>query len=209
MLVRPRGDARLELEATGRYADGWLAPEGRISVWGHTGTVTLTLSSPVPTTVTFRWPGHTKRLVVGKQPQRVELPVASVPFVAGYRASSYGRVGERVVSRSCFGSRVTGGSMSGGMRRRIGMLLLRHARPLRDRRRDEHGTCNVCGEMSRHVYNSWILPRAMTAKWRDERVTTAFVRCESLFCQRIARLKTSTVLGTVSPARSSNIGAPP
>jgi hypothetical protein len=97
-LVRPDGEARLELEATGRYADGWLAPEGRISVWGRTGTVKLTLSSPAPTTITFRWPGHTKRVAVGKRPRRVEVPVATVPFVVGYRASSYGFVGQRPVS---------------------------------------------------------------------------------------------------------------
>jgi hypothetical protein len=97
-LVRPHGEARLELQATGRYADGWLAPEGRIAVWGRTGTVTLTLSSPSPTTITFRWPGHTKRVAVTKRPQRVEIPVTSVPFVAGYRASSYGFVGQRPVS---------------------------------------------------------------------------------------------------------------
>jgi hypothetical protein len=96
--VRPNGPARLELQATGRYADGWLAPEGRISVWGRTGTVTLTLSSPAPTTITFRWPGHTRRVAVTKRPKRVEIPVASVPFVAGYRASSYGFVGQRPVS---------------------------------------------------------------------------------------------------------------
>jgi SAM-dependent methyltransferase len=85
------------------------------------------------------------------------------------------------------------------------MLLLRHARPLRDRRRDEHGTCNVCGETSRHVYNSWIMPRAMTAEWRDERVTTAFVRCESLFCRacgsnlRVRRL-VDVLIATYAPA---------
>lgn len=68
------------------------------------------------------------------------------------------------------------------MREAVGKLLLRHARPLHDRLRDTRGTCNVCGQTSRHVYNSWILPRAMTAEWRDKRVKAAFVRRESLFC---------------------------
>jgi hypothetical protein len=97
-LVRPRGEARLELQATGRYGDGWLAPAGRIAVWGRTGTVALTLSSPSPTTITFRSPGHVTRVRVGKQPRRVELRVTSVPFVAEFRASSYGYVGQRPVS---------------------------------------------------------------------------------------------------------------
>jgi hypothetical protein len=97
-FVRPHGEARLELQATGRYADGWLAPAGRISVWGRTGTVSLTLSSPEPTTISFHWPGHTKRVAVGTQALRVEIPVASVPFTAAFRASSSGFVGSRQVS---------------------------------------------------------------------------------------------------------------
>jgi SAM-dependent methyltransferase len=91
------------------------------------------------------------------------------------------------------------------MRQAIGRLLLRHARPLRDRLRDTRGTCNVCGETSRHVYNSWILPRAMTAEWRDKRVKTAFVRRESLFCHscgsslRVRRL-VEVLIATYAPA---------
>jgi hypothetical protein len=97
-LVRSNGPARLELQATGRYADGWLAPAGRISVWGRTGTVELTLSTPAPTTITFSWRGGKKRVAVTEKPQRVEIPVTSVPFVAEYRASSHGYVGQRPVS---------------------------------------------------------------------------------------------------------------
>jgi SAM-dependent methyltransferase len=68
------------------------------------------------------------------------------------------------------------------MREAVGRLLLRHARPLGDRANDRYDWCNVCGGTSRHVYNSWILPRAMTAEWQDERIKAAFVRRESLFC---------------------------
>jgi SAM-dependent methyltransferase len=92
-----------------------------------------------------------------------------------------------------------------GLRPLIGKLLLRHARPLRDRLRDTRGTCNVCGETSRHVYNSWILPRAMTGEWRDKRIETAFVRRESLFCLRCGsslrvRRLVDVLIATYAPA---------
>jgi hypothetical protein len=97
-----RGDTRLRLQATGRYADGWLAPEGRISVWGAKGRVTFFLTAPRgggAVTLRFTWPHHALRVqLVPGRAQRVVLPVEAVPFVARYRASSYGFLGSRAVS---------------------------------------------------------------------------------------------------------------
>jgi hypothetical protein len=96
------GDTRLRLQATGRYADGWLAPQGKISVWGARGHVALTLTAPHgagTVTMTFAWPRHTMRVrLTPERPQRVVLPVESLPFTAGYTASSYGFLGSRPVS---------------------------------------------------------------------------------------------------------------
>jgi hypothetical protein len=52
-LYRPVGTPRLRLLAAGRYADGWLAPRGAITVWMRTsGTLTIDLSLPVRTQTT-------------------------------------------------------------------------------------------------------------------------------------------------------------
>ena len=52
-LYRPAGTPRLRLIAAGRYADGWLAPRGAITVWSaRGGTLTLDLSLPGKTQVT-------------------------------------------------------------------------------------------------------------------------------------------------------------
>jgi hypothetical protein len=52
-LYRPVGTPRLRLLAAGRYADGWLAPRGAITVWTRTsGTLTIDLSLPVRTQTT-------------------------------------------------------------------------------------------------------------------------------------------------------------
>jgi hypothetical protein len=52
-LYRPTGTPRLRLLAAGRYADGWLAPRGAITVWTSThGTLTLHLSLPKRTQTT-------------------------------------------------------------------------------------------------------------------------------------------------------------
>jgi len=101
-LLRPRDTARLAYQVTGRYADGWLAPAGRIGVWSHTGTLRLVLTAPAGAsamTITFRWRGHTQRvdLAPGRS-QRVAIPVASLPFAATYSASSLGYLGSRPVS---------------------------------------------------------------------------------------------------------------
>jgi hypothetical protein len=46
-LYRPHGTPRLRLLAAGRFADGWLAPRGAITVWVRGGgTLTLALSLP-------------------------------------------------------------------------------------------------------------------------------------------------------------------
>jgi hypothetical protein len=52
-LYRPVGTPRLRLLAAGRYADGWLAPRGAITVWSpRGGTLSLDLSLPAKTQVT-------------------------------------------------------------------------------------------------------------------------------------------------------------
>jgi len=52
-LYRPVGTPRLRLLAAGRYADGWLAPRGAITVWSaRGGTLTLRLSLPKRTQAT-------------------------------------------------------------------------------------------------------------------------------------------------------------
>jgi hypothetical protein len=52
-LYRPVGTPRLRLVAAGRFADGWLAPRGAITVWtAKGGTLTLDLSLPKRTQTT-------------------------------------------------------------------------------------------------------------------------------------------------------------
>lgn len=52
-LYRPTGTPRLRLLAAGRFADGWLAPRGAITVWtAKRGTLTLNLSLPARTQTT-------------------------------------------------------------------------------------------------------------------------------------------------------------
>src|SRR5207237_5333250 len=52
-LYRPVGTPRLRLLAAGRFADGWLAPSGAITIWTRTGgTLTLSLSLPTHTQTT-------------------------------------------------------------------------------------------------------------------------------------------------------------
>ena len=46
-----------------------------------------------------------------------------------------------------------------------GLWLLLHARPLGDRRHDRRGRCSVCGEEGRQVRQSWVLSRALAARW--------------------------------------------
>jgi len=52
-LYRPVGTPRLRLLAAGRFADGWLAPRGAITLWtAQGGTLTLKLSLPAQTQTT-------------------------------------------------------------------------------------------------------------------------------------------------------------
>ncbi len=52
-LYRPTGTPRLRLLAAGRFADGWLAPRGAVTVWtAQGGTLTLHLSLPERTQTT-------------------------------------------------------------------------------------------------------------------------------------------------------------
>jgi len=94
-LVQPRGEARLAYQVTGRYGDGWLAPRGRIVVWRHARSMTLTLTAPVKLTMTF---GTQHVRLEPNRPERVVIPLGATPFVVAYRASSNGWVGTRPVS---------------------------------------------------------------------------------------------------------------
>jgi SAM-dependent methyltransferase len=68
-------------------------------------------------------------------------------------------------------------------KKRFGRPVLRHVRPLRDRRRDEHGTCSVCGRSSDFAFNSWVIPEDLERAWGDTAVADAYKRRESLFCR--------------------------
>ena len=61
-----------------------------------------------------------------------------------------------------------------------GRFLLHRLRPPRDRRRDEHGRCSVCGHVGRFRLNSWILPPDMVRDLGAD--ADAFRRRESLWC---------------------------
>jgi SAM-dependent methyltransferase len=64
-----------------------------------------------------------------------------------------------------------------------GRRLMYVVRPPRDRRADEHGSCNVCSASGRFVANSWMLPAHAAEEWGSEWVAE-FARRESLFCRR-------------------------
>jgi SAM-dependent methyltransferase len=68
-------------------------------------------------------------------------------------------------------------------RERVGRRLLLALRPPRDRRRDEHGRCSVCGFEGRLVFNSWMLPRELRRDLGDARLVASFAARESLFCR--------------------------
>jgi hypothetical protein len=94
-LVQPHGEAKLALQVTGRYGDGWLAPRGRITVWQHARSIAFTLTAPAKLTMTF----GTRRVALEPNvPKRVVIPIRSVPFAITYAASSNGWVGTRPVS---------------------------------------------------------------------------------------------------------------
>jgi len=69
------------------------------------------------------------------------------------------------------------------LKARLGRTVLRHVRPLSDRRRDEKGYCNVCGRASDFAFNSWVIPDDLRAAWGDPSVSLAYTRRESLLCR--------------------------
>jgi hypothetical protein len=103
-LYRPAGLPRLRLLAAGRYADGWLAPRGAITIWTRAAaTLELTLSLPRQTQVTpirLTAPGI-KRLVRVHPGERIPLRFrvpADGPWSLHFRTLKQGYVGDRAVS---------------------------------------------------------------------------------------------------------------
>ena len=70
--------------------------------------------------------------------------------VEGWRDFRRGRLGARGGSS---------GAPPGLLRRDPGLWLLLHLRRPGDGRGDRHGQCSVCGQTTRFVRNSWVLPR--------------------------------------------------
>jgi hypothetical protein len=103
-LYRPSGVPRLLLIAAGRYADGWLAPRGVITVWTRTGgTLELVLSQLPHTQATpmrFRGRGVDRRLQLGPgQRLAVTFQVpAGGAWNLHFRTTKPGYVGDRAVS---------------------------------------------------------------------------------------------------------------
>ena len=109
-LWKPAGRPRLALLLEGRYADGWLAPAGRITVWPDSigapvaGRLRIELSVPDAVremTFSFRSPGRraVEAVVPGGETRVVTLTVCSTaPWRARYGADQAGFVGSRLVS---------------------------------------------------------------------------------------------------------------
>jgi hypothetical protein len=109
-LWEPIGEPRLSLLLAGRYADGWLAPSGEITVWpGRSGEpvagrLRLALTAPdAVRTMTFTFQGRGGRSVQGVVPggatREVVLTVCSDgPWQGRFRADQAGFVGSRLVS---------------------------------------------------------------------------------------------------------------
>lgn len=57
-----------------------------------------------------------------------------------------------------------------------------HTRPPLDRRQDQDGLCNVCGESTRFLYNTWAIPPALTRDFRSTAVRDAYRQRESMWC---------------------------
>jgi hypothetical protein len=102
-LYRPAGTPRLRVLAAGRFADGWLAPRGAVTVWTKTaGTLRLVLSMPPRSQATpmrFTAPG-VNRVVRVRPGQRVPLRFhvpAGGAWTLHYRAGKLGYVGDRAV----------------------------------------------------------------------------------------------------------------
>jgi hypothetical protein len=109
-LWRPTGEPRLSLLLAGRYADGWLAPAGRITVWPErsglpvAGRLRIALSAPdAVREMTFSFASAGRRaveaVVPGGATREVVLTVcSSAPWRARFAADQAGFVGSRMVS---------------------------------------------------------------------------------------------------------------
>ena len=109
-LWQPDGRPRLGLLLAGRYADGWLAPTGRITVWPEragqpvAGRFRLELAAPdAVRELTFRFQSPGRRAVdaavPGGETRVVVLTVCSTgPWQARFGADQAGYVGSRLVS---------------------------------------------------------------------------------------------------------------
>jgi hypothetical protein len=102
-LYRPSGTPRLSVVSAGLYSDGWLASDGRITIWQPTvrtrGTLTLRLSlpkGPGSMTLRLRGPGVRRSVTVRSAGHRtVVLPVrAKGPWVLHFRATEPARLGD-------------------------------------------------------------------------------------------------------------------
>jgi hypothetical protein len=108
-LWQPTSTPRLSLLLAGRYADGWLAPTGRIGVWPAKegmpvrGRFRIELSAPDAVdemTFVFRGGGRSVEAVVpGGATRVVTITVCSTgPWRARFGADKAGFVGQRLVS---------------------------------------------------------------------------------------------------------------
>jgi hypothetical protein len=109
-LWQPDGRPRLGLLLAGRYADGWLAPTGRVTVWPEragqpvAGRFRIELAAPdAVRQMTFRFQSPGRRAVEaavpGGETRVVVLTVCSkAPWRARFGADQAGYVGSRLVS---------------------------------------------------------------------------------------------------------------
>jgi hypothetical protein len=109
-LWQPEGRPRLALLLAGRYADGWLAPTGRFTVWPDragepvAGRLRIELSAPDAVremTFSFQSPGRraVEAVVPGGETRAVVLTVCSrAVWRARFGADQAGFVGSRMVS---------------------------------------------------------------------------------------------------------------
>jgi hypothetical protein len=109
-LWQREGTPRLSLLLAGRYADGWLAPTGRITVWPErtgrpvAGRLRIALSAPDAVremTFTFSTAGRrsVEAVVPGGATREVVLTVcSSAPWRGRFAADQAGYVGSRMVS---------------------------------------------------------------------------------------------------------------
>jgi SAM-dependent methyltransferase len=74
----------------------------------------------------------------------------------------------------------------------LGLWLLLHLRPRYDRRRDQNGTCAVCGAKARFARNSWVVSRELRASFPSELVDRETLLCSncgsSLRVRRLAQV---------------------